>query len=385
MSTTLITFIGRTEKTNDGYRKTNYEIEGTQYPPSAFLGFKLQEHLKPEKLIIMGTQGSMWDHLFDGDIHLGTQQEDSRLNLVESVENQTVTQSQLEMLTPLLSEALQVQVELQIIPFGQTLEDQIGLLSSMAKHVEPNSNVHLDVTHGFRSLPMIALLASMYLREIRDAHIQGIWYGVYDKNMDVTPVHNIHGLLKMADWLSSMHSYKKDGDYGVFSELLGNEGKNLETAAFYERTSNPIKAKQQLTTWTSSNQYPDDPIASLFEDELKARISWHRAQRRHEYERHLACEYLNRKDYLRAAVFGLESKISELVYTQKVPDQYNERDEANKTLAKECEKYITLRNIRNALAHGVRSHDQKIDKLLGNESELVGELNRLFKKLGIKV
>ena len=121
MSKALITFIGRSNKSEDGYKKTIYEIEGEVQEASAFLGFNLQQHLNPTRLIVMGTNGSMWDHLFEGDIKLGEKFIEQRLDLVEAVDNESVTQSQLNELQPLLSEALGIDVSLQIIPFGAAL------------------------------------------------------------------------------------------------------------------------------------------------------------------------------------------------------------------------------------------------------------------------
>ena len=71
MSKALITFIGRYTESEEGYKKATYEIEGNIQEPSAFLGFNLQQHLSPNRLIVMGTNSSMWDHLFEGDIDLG--------------------------------------------------------------------------------------------------------------------------------------------------------------------------------------------------------------------------------------------------------------------------------------------------------------------------
>jgi CRISPR-associated DxTHG motif protein len=41
------------------------------------------------------------------------------------------------------------------------------LLTLMAETVQPWDTVHLDVTHGFRHLPMLALLAALYLQYAR--------------------------------------------------------------------------------------------------------------------------------------------------------------------------------------------------------------------------
>ncbi|KAA0874806.1 TIGR02221 family CRISPR-associated protein [Nitrincola tapanii] len=384
MNTTLITFIGRTPKTSEGYRKTVYSIDGHRQPPSAFLGFNLKQYLKPDRIVILGTAGSMWDHLFEGDIDFGNDAENDRLELAFAVEESRVTQAMLDQIQPVLADKLGIDTHLQLIQVGTTLNEQIEVVELMSRHVDTGDQVQLDITHGLRSLPMIALLTAMYLRNLRQATIEGIWYGAFElRQDDITPVNNLQGLLQMADWLSAMHAYSKDGDYGVFSELLGEAGHCLKEAAFFERINNSAKAKQKLETWSIEGKIDQDPVARLFADELQQRIAWHRKGSRHDREQKLAKEYFKRGDYLRAAILALEAKISEELHQNREPDTRDHREEASKSLQAGSREFQTLSRIRNALAHGVRSPDKKIDKLLSDENSLATELQRLFKSLKI--
>ncbi len=45
--------------------------------------------------------------------------------------------------------------------------EQIELLRIIADEVKDNDMVHLDITHGFRHLPMLSLLAALYIQQIR--------------------------------------------------------------------------------------------------------------------------------------------------------------------------------------------------------------------------
>jgi hypothetical protein len=71
---------------------------------------------------------------------------------------------------------------------------------------------------------MLAVLAALHLQVVRRARIGGIWYGAFDPDTDEAPVHNLVGLLRIASWLQALHTYDKDGDYGVFAPLLGDAG-----------------------------------------------------------------------------------------------------------------------------------------------------------------
>lgn len=386
MCTTLITFLGRQQikKGQEGYRLTNYRIGEQVYANSAFVGFNLQQHLNTQRLVVLGTAGSMWDHLFEGDIDFADQHENERMALAQAVEDRCVDQTLLDKMSPLLAAHLGIQVTLQLIPMGNNLEEQVTLVDCMARHVDKGDQVYLDITHGLRSLPMVALLAAMYLRTLREADIKSIWYAAFElKEDDITPVNNLSGLLTMADWLEAMHAYSKDGDYSVFSQLLGKGGEQLQAAAFFERTNNSAKAQQKLTSWSLNNEL-QDPVARLFEPELTQRINWYKQTSRYKREQILAWEYLKRKDYLRASILALEAKISEQLYLDQAPDDFNNRDEAGDKLRAHNKAFQTLNRLRNALAHGVRSSNKDIDRLLSNESTLADKLRELFKALQIQ-
>lgn len=387
MSSVLLTFLGRVPKDQNGYRVTRYDFgDGAPTAPSAFFGWPLQRRLGARRLVIMGTRGSMWDHLFEGDLPFGREGEEARLALVEAVQDMAVTPEHLQPLTPLLAARLGCEVWLEIIPYARDAAEQVELLRLMAAHVAGGDEVHLDVTHGFRHLPMLGVLSALHLRIVRQAQIAGIWYGAYDPDTGEAPVHNLVGLLSIADWLQALHTYDKDGDYGVFAELLGPGSRLLREAAFFERTSNSTKAREALGGWFSrEDRYPpQDAAAELFRDDLEQRLTWIKGQDRAKWENNLAWQYLERGDYLRAAIFGLESAVS--AETRRAGggiNHWDDRDAARETLSQH-EDFRILKNIRNGLAHGVLPKENRITRILVDQKRLEVELRRLFNELGIK-
>ncbi|MBP8283105.1 MAG: TIGR02221 family CRISPR-associated protein [Chromatiaceae bacterium] len=386
----LITFLGRVPKDQQGYRVTRYDFgDGQPQAPAAFFGWPLRQHLGAERLVILGTAGSMWEHLFEGDHDFGDADEEARLALVEAVELKTVTAAHLGPLAPLLAQRLGCEVRLEIIPYAQDPAEQVALLRIMAAHVEVGDRVHLDVTHGFRHLPMLGVLSALHLRITRQAHIEGIWYGAYDPDTGAAPVHNLVGLLNIADWVQALHTYDKDGDYGAFADLLdlgrGQSGRLLREAAFFERTSNPVKAREKLTTWGGlPDRYPNgDSTAELFRDELEQRLAWVRGGNRAAWEGALGWQHLKRGDYVRAVIYGMEAVISGEVTRQKDDlNNFDDRDYHRKALMTQ-DDFKTLSGLRNALAHGVRPYDQRLAHMIGNAKELQASLRGLFRKLGV--
>lgn len=385
MNQTLLTFLGRTRRGDDGYRTTTYDFgNGRQSEPVAFFGWALQQRIQPQRMVILGTPGSMWDELFEGDIDFGATMEEARIDLVEAVDAQEVNAGHLQALEDLLSEQLECEVKLVLTPYCRDQQEQVELLRIMASHVRENDTVHLDITHGFRHLPMLALLSALHLQTVKNAHIQAIWYGSFDPDTQKAPVYDLKGMLHIAEWIHSLHTYQKDGDYAVFSGLLGESGEQLINAAFYERTSNPVKARQALNGWMSDEKRfsKDDPAVELFQDEIEKRVSWYQGRERPDWEQSLALSYLEKRDYLRASIYGMEAVISaEVICRGAEVGNFGARENTRKELADKKNGFRKLQQLRNAMAHGIKPGDRHVEKTMKTESNLQVTLKSLFKQL----
>lgn len=66
--TTLISFLGG-GKQGGSYRSTDYKFsDGTIYKDERYSGMVLAKEVKPDRLILLGTSGSMWDVFFEAGL-----------------------------------------------------------------------------------------------------------------------------------------------------------------------------------------------------------------------------------------------------------------------------------------------------------------------------
>ncbi len=93
---------------------------------------------------------------------------------------QRVEQGTLDRRAPVLADRLGCEVRLRLISYCHTFREQEGLLRDLTEEVGQGDQVDLDITHGFRHLPMLTLLSALHLRKVRSAKIAHIWYGAYD-------------------------------------------------------------------------------------------------------------------------------------------------------------------------------------------------------------
>lgn len=386
--TTLISFLGKGDP-RKGYRTATYRFNGDVAHTETFFGLALTKFLKPDRLILLGTPSSMWEIFFDREGVEG----DAMLPLIDAVAAGNVSEPLLNLPRLQLAKRLGIRVDCLLIPYARDEAEQAEILRGLAAVLQPGERLWIDVTHGFRHLPMLALVAARYLARVVRVDVEDIYYGALEMTPPEgeTPVLRLGGLLAMLDWVDALATYDKDGDYGVFAPLLGKDGmpegraKLLAEAAYCERTSNPELGVKKLTRVFPSIETHDGPLGRLFRETLKERIGWFRGPARHDRELSLADAYLKRSDYLRAATFLYEAFVTRACFAAKCNDtNAKERDDVFDSARKKTPAAGRLKNLRNALAHGVRSHGEQADesaKTIADESSLRKVLKELRNKL----
>jgi CRISPR-associated Csx2 family protein len=381
----LVGFLGRASlDPHTGYRRASYQFQdGRRVDDVTYFGIALKRYVKPDAMVVLGTSGSMWDvfiEAFAEDDSL----EAERLALIDKAASAAVSPADLKPLRALVEAGLGLPVKLGVIPYGRDTEEQVAILRQLLDAVDGADRVTLDLTHGFRHLPMLGLLCALFLEQVRGIQVEAIYYGALEMTEEgVTPVLRLDGLLHMVRWLQALHTYDKDGDYGVFCPLFEAEGMTraglLDEAAFYERTTNPVKARERLAGFNSGLDAYEGLVGGLFVPALEARIRWFRGPDRAAWEQALAQEYLERGDFLRAAIYAQEAYIS-----GKLPrgrdDDFDRREEVRQHEAGDG-PFRQLVRLRNTMAHGVKPRDNRVLKALANEDALRGTLRDLFEQL----
>lgn len=399
MTHTLVTFLGKgRDNTQTGYRKATYRFPDGSQRETPFFGLALAEYLQPDNIVILGTCGSQWGVLVE-NFATGNEEEDARLRLMAAEEKAQVNQELLDELTPLLCRAVGRNVIPRLIPYGRDDGEQYAILGQIAAAV-PKGAVSFDLTHGFRHLGMVGFLSAFLLERIGRLEVRGLWYGALDMTENgLTPVIRLDGLSAVQRWIDALDHFDATGDYGVFERLLVADGvaedkaRCLKEAAFHERTSNLSDARRKINTFLPVLDQPLAGASGLFQDKLRQRLAWAKENDLAANQRKLAYQYLNRGDYLRAAIFGLEAFITrECEKRNYDPNDFEAgRKRALEALDSEFEKNMhpgwmygacwALRIIRNAMTHGNPPTDDRLRNVVKDPEELKEELRECFKEL----
>lgn len=391
MSTTLISFLGKSQlDPSTGYRTALYQIADGVQRRVPFMGMALAEHLKPQRLVLFGTAGSMWDVFFEREAEERVlDQAEQWQALSDAVRADAVTQDMLQGYAEHLSRRLGMTVVCRLISPARTEAEQAQLLLDLADVVPKGETIDLDVTHSFRHLPMLALVAARYLGRLKNVTVRDIYYGALEMSTGgVTPVVRLGGLLRMLDGVEAMACYDKDGDYGVFADLLRQDGlppkraELLREAAYLERLQHAEEARERLRSVMPALEAHQSPFMRLFRPQLLERLSWFRQKTRHERELQLADEHLERRDYLRGAMLLQEAYLSrETIGTAKNATDYAVREDCRKTAQATDGAMRELFYLRNGMAHTVTPSNLQVAETLRTEPTLRGRLLALREQI----
>lgn len=354
-SRTLLTFIGRGQQNKDSevkrYASTRYQlVDGSISDHVTYFGEALINNMNPDRVIVCGTTGSMWDELAPESYD-----EDEMLVLLEAVDSQSVSTEMLQSLESAINRENSYSVSLVIVPSGASDEEQITFFKAITSQVSHSEKLTIDITHGFRFMPLFAFSCMQFLQFVRHVEVEELVYAMLSS--DVSQVYSLKQILEIGGWVNALSKYDHSGDIGVFAQHLSEQGwpqskvNQLEKGAFMERVTNSSGARQQLSPLLHTQW--DTPLSELLADEFQSRLSWVRNNSRGERECQLAWQYLDRNDFLRAVIYGLEGRISLYLFEHQINDEYVEREEAKQALKQHYgNAFHQLLKLRNSLAHG---------------------------------
>ncbi|MBB6177937.1 CRISPR-associated Csx2 family protein [Anoxybacillus tengchongensis] len=140
----LLTFLGA----ND-YRETTYRFRERVHTAKFFLSVLIQE-LQPDEIYVFMTDGA---------------REKNEAPLFDELKQYGVDEKKVHAVR---------------IPDGQTEEDLWNIFSILADQVHENDSIVLDITHGFRTLPLVGTISLQYLKFVKQVHIAGVYYGAFE-------------------------------------------------------------------------------------------------------------------------------------------------------------------------------------------------------------
>lgn len=130
-----------------------------------------------------------------------------------------------ELSTELAQGYPQLQLTEVPIPDGSREEEIWQIFDALVEQFSPRDEVIIDITHGFRSLPVLAVIAATYLRVARNVTVQRLVYGAYEARTTDgpdgrSPVFDLTPFLTLLEWSAAADLFTRTGNAEPLAGLL---------------------------------------------------------------------------------------------------------------------------------------------------------------------
>lgn len=132
---------------------------------------------------------------------------------------------------------LKLQPKPENIPIkkGSSTNELWDIFKTVYDLLEPNDKVIFDITHGFRSLPMLNMVLINYAKLLKNIEVLGVYYGAYDaekiksKNgkREFSPIWNLKSFVELQDWTNAANIFLNTGNALDLVKQIQDE-ENLE-------------------------------------------------------------------------------------------------------------------------------------------------------------
>lgn len=133
------------------------------------------------------------------------------------------------------------------------------LFEAVLKNIGNSDRVWLDITHGFRALPVISVLAMAFARNAKNFTFEGLLYGAYEArdNENIAPVFDLTQMMALPAWSESLAEWKRTGRA---------DGLVQQTAPYLGRVQKLNKQATALTGLPKALQQVSDALTLVRHD-----------------------------------------------------------------------------------------------------------------------
>lgn len=209
----LITFLGTGKYSEVKYIWNSPEGKANEFEPTSFFPEVITKFLGIREILVLVTQKAR-----EGD------------NFKE------------------LQKRLKGKLKVIHIPAGKEESELWEIFNSIVSEVKENDEIVLDITHGFRSIPMVVFSVADYLRKTKSVVIRYILYGAYEAGsaespdgIKRVPVFDLTPLLDLIDWTGGLETFLRRGE----AMLIGEKMREKQ-ASLYRRRDSHVSPPKEL-------------------------------------------------------------------------------------------------------------------------------------------
>jgi len=374
MSRTLVSFLGRFQRTagGGGYQRVAYRFaDSDRLIETEFFGHAAWKHLRHsadpvEKWVILGTPTSSWDCLFALFDELPEGIEAWLDQATGEIARGGIADETLRAFEAFASYLGVPDLKLRTMPLASD-----GAFVVLHDVLNEGARVVLDITHGLRALPALALLALGSLRWIKGVRLDDVLYGNFEGTMGGQPkdVVSLLGAARLAELAPSFARIALVDDFeeaenvcaaldiGVKEDWLELRRQAILTTMLYPKEA-VDQAKglwKRLGRWPTAGVSMASVIGAWIRQRATEAIGGGARIPLEERLLRQAEKFLDRRDYLRCMLPLNEANKIVLADQLGVGSDFGEIRSAlekQMTAVWIVEDLTTLNQLRNHTAHG---------------------------------
>ena len=103
------------------------------------------------------------------------------------------------------------------IPNGNSTDELWKIFTQCVNEniVKKNDKIILDITHAFRSIPLLIFIVAAYLRQVKNVELKHIVYGAFearDEKTNRTPIFDLTPFVELLNWMNAVNIFQNSGD-----------------------------------------------------------------------------------------------------------------------------------------------------------------------------
>ena len=386
MSKVLISFLGTGSQTNGTYRTAKYSITSPtdnatqEVYETSFVADALATHYGVDKIILIGTVKSMWDEVYNSFCKRNriAVDDDYSFLLCDTCQSANFDSPLALPQIERLEQAIGNDSHVVLVRYGLNEEEinfNIAKVLSVEQYLHSGDELIVDITHSFRSLPLLLMNTLIYLKNVsrKKIDITHITYGMLDitRELGYTPVIDLKKVMDVNEWISASYSFMEFGNAYKIAKLLENDNyisqANVLRAFSDVKNLNDIQAiEKQVGRLNSVSEL--SPIAEITVrpviDNIKRSLSGIGSHS--EFQLNLAYWHYSVHNYSSAYITLVEAIITYVCEQEGLDySKKDDREKAKKIVMTNDDDYLDVKRIyvpvnenRKRIAHSIAYSSQ---------------------------
>lgn len=262
MAKVLISFLGTNDYILTNYYYQNEKIEKVRFIQEAVMRIFCKNWNKEDKVFIFLTKDAEKNNWTDKEY-------------IDESGEKVVKEGLLTRILSMQKDGYLMSFEaVKELPEGLMENDIWGIFSLVFEKISEKDEIILDITHGFRSIPMLSMVLLNYAKFLKNIEIKGVYYGAFetlgfanvvkqkpiqDRN---APIVDLTSFALLQEWTNGADEFLNFGSIDKITKLtkqqikpilISSEGKDKEAKTLNEFAKNIQEVIDNIKTCRGKN------------------------------------------------------------------------------------------------------------------------------------